>query len=192
VKGFILTRVTPKLYKAGEVCELLQVQPYVLRSWEKEFPGIGLQGKSPDSPRLYRQSDVDHVQRIKQLVFVEGLTVSGARRRLEAAAPVSSAVSRSEAAEVLDALGAEVRARITVVREGLRELQSLLSDAAGSSNGHRVPREAKRPATAKRKTPAPANKIAKRSAAHKAAAPAVRKIAVPTARKKTPAKRRRP
>jgi hypothetical protein len=34
----------PKLYKAGEVCELLQVQLYVLRSWEKEFPGIGVQG----------------------------------------------------------------------------------------------------------------------------------------------------
>ena len=73
--------MTPKVYKAGEVCELVQVQPYVLRSWEKEFPGIGIQ-KSPESPRLYRQSDLEQVQRIKQLVFGEGLTVAGARRQI--------------------------------------------------------------------------------------------------------------
>ncbi len=69
--------MTPKLFKATEVCEMTGLQPYVLRSWEKEFPGIGVQ-KSADSPRLYRQSDVDQVQRIKQLVFAEGLTLSGA------------------------------------------------------------------------------------------------------------------
>ena len=69
-------RMTPKLFRAVDVCELAQVQPYVLRSWEKEFPGIGVQ-KDDDSPRLYRQSDVDQVLRIKQLVFSEGLTLAG-------------------------------------------------------------------------------------------------------------------
>src|SRR5207342_3870564 len=105
--------MTPKLFRAVDVCEMAQLQTYVLRSWEKEFPGIGIQ-KSPESPRLYRQSDLEHVQRIKQLVFGEGLTVAGARRRLEASAPVISAASKSEAAEVLDALGADVRSRIAV------------------------------------------------------------------------------
>ena len=169
--------MTPKLYKAGDVCELLQVQPYVLRSWEKEFPGIGVQGKSPESPRLYRQSDVEHVQRIKQLVFGEGLTVAGARRKLEAMAPPSAVVSEAEAAEVLDALGANVRARIAHVRDGLRELQSLLSGTPGSSNGHvaRTP--------PKRRAPASRGKVVKRGAARKAAAPATRK--------KASAKRRR-
>lgn len=126
--------MTPKLYKAGEVCELVQVQPYVLRSWEKEFPGIGIQ-KSLESPRLYRQSDLEHVQRIKQLVFGEGLTVAGARRRLEESMPAISGVSASEAAEVLDALGEDARSRIAIVRDGLREIHSLLSGAPGSSNG---------------------------------------------------------
>jgi DNA-binding transcriptional MerR regulator len=74
--------MTPKLYKAAEVCEIAQLQPFVLRSWEKEFPGIGVQ-KSSDSPRLYRQSDVDQLLRIKQLVFGDGLTLSGARRKIE-------------------------------------------------------------------------------------------------------------
>ena len=53
--------MTPKLYKAGEVCDATGLQPYVLRSWEREFPGIGVQ-KSPDAPRLYRQSDVEQVR----------------------------------------------------------------------------------------------------------------------------------
>ena len=77
--------MTPKLFRAADVCEMAQLQPYVLRSWEKEFPGFGVQ-KSPESPRLYRQSDIEQVQKIKQLVFGEGLTLSGARRRLEQSA----------------------------------------------------------------------------------------------------------
>ena len=161
--------VTPKLYKAGDVCELLQVQPYVLRSWEKEFPGIGVQGKSPESPRLYRQSDLEHVRQIKQLVFGEGLTVAGARRRLEASMPPGAVVSEAEAAEVLDALGASVRARIANVRDTLRELQSLLSGAPGSSNGHVARRPAKRSAAAAR------GKVVKRGPARKLAAAAARK-----------------
>jgi DNA-binding transcriptional MerR regulator len=177
---FILRRVNAKLYKAVEVCELLQVQPYVLRSWEKEFPGIGVRGKSPDSPRLYRQSDVEHVQRIKQLVFGEGLTVSGARRKLEASAPPITVVSESEAAEVLDALGADVRARIASVRDGLRELQSMLSSAADPSNGHAARTRAKRPST-KRVAAASRGKSVKRPAARPAS----------SARKKASPKRRR-
>ena len=81
-------RMTPKLFKATDVCELAQLQPYVLRSWEKEFPGIGVQ--KADGQRLYRQSDVDQVLRIKQLVFTEGLTLSGARRRLDETPPVAA------------------------------------------------------------------------------------------------------
>ena len=72
--------MAPKLYRAADVCASTGLQPYVLRSWEKEFPGIGMQ-KSPDSVRLYRESDVEQVLRIKQLVFGEGLTLAGARRR---------------------------------------------------------------------------------------------------------------
>ena len=71
-----------ELFKAADVCEVVQVQPYVLRSWEAEFPQIG-QVPAGGGPRLYRRSDVELVLRIKQLVFEEGLTLSGARRRLE-------------------------------------------------------------------------------------------------------------
>jgi DNA-binding transcriptional MerR regulator len=125
--------MTPKLYKAADVCDIAQLQAYVLRSWEKEFPGIGVQ-KSADSPRLYRQSDLDQVLRIKQLVFGEGLTLSGARRRLEgeltSLAPVLA--EADDAADVLETLGNDARARIDTVREGLRLMLDALSRQPGS------------------------------------------------------------
>jgi DNA-binding transcriptional MerR regulator len=109
---------------------MAQLQPYVLRSWEKEFPGIGVQ-KSADSPRLYRQSDVDQVLRIKHLVFGEGLTLAGARRRLEDSAPAAQ-VTDDEVAEVLEALASDARTRIAHVRDGLRSILKVLSSAPGT------------------------------------------------------------
>jgi DNA-binding transcriptional MerR regulator len=125
--------VTPKLYKAGDVCDAAGLQPYVLRSWEKEFPGIGVQ-KSPETPRLYRQSDVEQVLRIKQLVFGEGLTLSGARRRIEEASPQAASAARdAEIAEALDALGADARKRIAIVRSGLKSILEVLSKDPGAT-----------------------------------------------------------
>src|SRR5512145_2824084 len=116
--------MAPKMYKAAEVCEVAQLQPFVLRSWEKEFPRIGVQ-KSADSPRLYRQSDLDQVLRIKQLVFGEGLTLAGARRRLDETA-VAARTPDDEVAEVLDALASDARTRIAHVRDGLRSILTIL------------------------------------------------------------------
>lgn len=73
-------------FKASEVCEIAQIKPYVLRSWESEFPDLGL-SKTPGGPRVYRRSDVERVLRIRELVFTEGLTLSGVRRRFESEQP---------------------------------------------------------------------------------------------------------
>ena len=121
--------MAPRLFKAADVCEMVQVQPYVLRSWEKEFPGIGLQ-RGDDSARLYRQSDIDQVLRIKQLVFGEGLTLAGARRKLEEMAPLSS--RDDDDSEVLDALKSNARTRIARVRQGLQSILTLLSSEPGT------------------------------------------------------------
>ncbi len=123
--------MTPKLFRAAEVCDIAQLQPFVLRSWEKEFPGIGVQ-KSLDSPRLYRQSDIDQVLLIKRLVFSEGLTLSGARRKLEDTAARTPAGVDHDVAEVLDALASDARTRIAYVRDGLRSILQLLSSAPGT------------------------------------------------------------
>ena len=60
------------LFKAAEVCDLVKVQPYVLRSWEAEFPELGV-AKTAGAPRVYRRTDVEQVLRIKHLLLVEGL-----------------------------------------------------------------------------------------------------------------------
>ena len=132
--------MTPKLFKAADVCDMAQLQPYVLRSWEKEFPGIGVQ-KSADSQRLYRQSDIDQVLRIKQMVFGEGLTLSGARRRLEAQLTASPppVAEGDDADEVLDTLGRDARTRIATVRNGLRSLLDRLSHRPGAVTGAPAP-----------------------------------------------------
>jgi DNA-binding transcriptional MerR regulator len=148
--------VTPKLFRAQDVCDLAQVQPYVLRSWEKEFPGIGVQ-KSDDSPRLYRQADVDQVLLIKRLVFNEGLTLAGARRRLEESAPRTAAEVDSEVAEVLDALASDARTRIAYVRDGLRSILTLLSNAPGTVVVVDEERGGRNGAAASRSRPSPAS-----------------------------------
>ena len=121
----------PKMYKAAEVCEVAQLQPFVLRSWEKEFPRIGVQ-KSADSPRLYRQSDLDQVIRIKKLVFEEGLTLSGARHRLGDEEQQSTSATDEEVEEVLEALASDARIRVARVRDGLRSILKVLSSAPGT------------------------------------------------------------
>ena len=120
-----------ELFKAADVCELTQLQPYVLRSWEAEFPSLG-QPASGSSGRLYRRSDVEFVLRIKHLVFVEGLTLAGARRRLEEEEQEPTA---SVAAAAVDhVLSDMARTKLREVRTGLEAILQILSrDAAARS-----------------------------------------------------------
>jgi DNA-binding transcriptional MerR regulator len=119
-----------ELFKAAEVCEVVQLQPYVLRSWEAEFPQIG-QVPAGGGPRLYRRSDVDLVLRIKQLVFDEGLTLSGARKRLDEDGGKGKDKNNGAGAHMEDLLGDRVRDRLRNVRTGLQSILKLLSkDAA--------------------------------------------------------------
>jgi DNA-binding transcriptional MerR regulator len=95
-------------FKAGEVCEIAQIQPYVLRSWESEFPELGL-SKTPGGPRVYRRGDVERVLRIRDLVFTEGLTLSGVRRRFEAEQPPPQDDLFSLVAEIQAAQAAQAK-----------------------------------------------------------------------------------
>jgi DNA-binding transcriptional MerR regulator len=96
------------LFKAAEVCDLLQVQPYVLRSWEAEFPGLGI-SKTAGAPRVYRRADVEQVMRIKHMLLVDGLTLAGARRKLE---EDTSPVGADEPA-INELVGRNARERLT-------------------------------------------------------------------------------
>lgn len=116
-------------FKASEVCELAQIPPYVLKSWEKEFPGLGVVAK-PGGPRVYRRADVEQVLRIKHLLFAEGLTLAGARRRLEGEAP-------AEEEPLLPELGApvaeEVREKVAKLKQEMRSLLDFLAQPGSSA-----------------------------------------------------------
>lgn len=111
------------LFRQPEVCEIAKVQPYVLRSWEAEFPDLGV-AKTEGGPRVYRRHDVERVLRLKHLLYVEGLTLAGARRKLseERAEPPPD-----DAIVVSELLGADARERILLVKRGLRELSMMLA-----------------------------------------------------------------
>src|SRR5215204_5186795 len=76
--------IPEKIYfKIGEVCDLLGVQPHVLRYWETEFPMLSPQ-KNKSGQRSYRRRDVEIAVRIKQLLYNEMFTIAGARKKLQA------------------------------------------------------------------------------------------------------------
>jgi len=68
-------------YKVGEVCQITDTQPYVLRFWESEFPQLAPK-KSRTGQRLYRRKDVDLVLQIKKLLYEDGFTIAAARKKL--------------------------------------------------------------------------------------------------------------
>ena len=113
------------LFKAAEVCDLVKVQPYVLRTWEAEFPALGV-AKASGGPRVYRRADVERVARIKDLLLVEGLTLAGARRRLE-----EEGTPFGAEAPLDELIGQNARERLTAVKRGLHSILELLSGVNG-------------------------------------------------------------
>jgi DNA-binding transcriptional MerR regulator len=122
------------VFRAQEVCDLAQVQPYVLRSWEAEFPDLGV-AKTPASPRIYRRSDVELVLRLKHLLFVDGLTLAGARRQLgDTVLALGDGVSDADVAALIDD---ETRQHLRDVRRGLQWILGVL-DGNGITPDDRV------------------------------------------------------
>lgn len=114
------------LFRQPEVCEIAQLQSYVLRSWEAEFPDLGV-AKTQGGPRVYRRNDVERVLRIKHLLFVEGLTLAGARRRMQE----EQGKVETDATALDTLLTRDARERLGHVRQSLRELAAMLAQHPG-------------------------------------------------------------
>jgi DNA-binding transcriptional MerR regulator len=156
------------VFRAQEVCEIAEVQPYVLRSWEAEFPELGV-SKSPSSPRVYRKKDVELVLRIKHMLFTDGLTLAGARKQLTGEGVQSSdeIVTDADVAAMIDDT---TRQHLRDVKRGLQWILGVLS-GKGITPEDRVLRAAPvRAVATSRHAPS-----AKRSAAPKASAKKKRK-----------------
>src|SRR5262245_11738804 len=104
-----------RYFTIGEVSELCGVKPHVLRYWEQEFTQLK-PVKRRGNRRYYQHHEVLLIRRIRQLLYEEGFTISGARHRLDqpaepaaksgsgSAAKVTASTLRKEIKGVLDSL----------------------------------------------------------------------------------------
>jgi DNA-binding transcriptional MerR regulator len=114
------TLIPDKLYfRIGEVATLCRLPAYVLRFWESEFPQLR-PVKSSTGQRMYRKRDVESVLRIKQLLYQQGFTISGARQQLRAE-------TKSDKTQAAIPFPTHAAPEIQHIRQGLREILDLLS-----------------------------------------------------------------
>jgi DNA-binding transcriptional MerR regulator len=106
-------------FKIGEVCEITDTQPYVLRYWESEFPALA-PAKNSSGQRIYRRRDIETILRIKELLYEEGFTIAGAKKRLETELTGKGDTPSSDPA------AEERRKALREVREQLKEILTLL------------------------------------------------------------------
>lgn len=131
------SRIPEKLFfRIGEVCDLIKVQPHVLRYWETEFPMLAPQ-KNRAGQRVYRRKDVEMVLRIRDLLYEEKFTIAGAKKRLleemrggAARARLGEEVAAEEKPDPPIAAGAATASQATPpqIRRLLRMLKSDLED----------------------------------------------------------------
>ena len=141
------------LFRQPEVCEIASIQPYMLRSWEAEFPDLGV-SKTQGGPRVYRRADVERVLRLKHLLFVEGLTLAGARRRMLEEQPAGAKADEPSMADLAELFGSDARERILQVKQGLRALAVMLSRGPGQISAEELFELAPAPALAQKRAKA--------------------------------------
>lgn len=85
-------------YRIGEVAGLVGVEPHVLRYWEREFRSIR-PTKSAKGQRVYSRKDVENLLRVRDLLYRDGFTIAGAKKRMQGGEPEPEADVELEAAE---------------------------------------------------------------------------------------------
>ena len=107
-----LTSIPPKRYfTIGEVAELCAVKPHVLRYWEQEFSQLK-PVKRRGNRRYYQHHEVLLIRRIRQLLYEEGFTISGARNKLDVPEENKSTANTGKTVSP-----AEVREELIAIRD---------------------------------------------------------------------------
>ena len=142
-------------YKSSEVCSIAGVQPYILRSWEAEFPTLA-KARTKTGVRVYRLADVEFVLQIKSLVFTDGLTLGAARRRLDTAQGAQSADPELEGFDDAgEPVQPEIKERLESLKKGLQGILDLLAGNEASSEAKVAPAPPPAPSESAEITAAP-------------------------------------
>jgi DNA-binding transcriptional MerR regulator len=105
-------------FSISEVARLTKLEAYVLRFWEKEFPMLKPR-KNRGGNRIYQRSDIEMINRIKQLLYKENYTIEGARNRLK---EIKSTPQRKELVE-----SARYRMIVSEIRKDIEDLLKLFA-----------------------------------------------------------------
>ncbi len=97
-----------RYFTIGEVSDLCGVKPHVLRYWEQEFPQLK-PVKRRGNRRYYQRHDVILIRQIRELLYIDGFTISGARNKLSADHAIDGEMDRAQ-----------------IVKSLIKELESLL------------------------------------------------------------------
>ncbi len=105
-----------RYFTIGEVSELCGVKPHVLRYWEQEFTQLK-PVKRRGNRRYYQHHEVLLVRRIRDLLYREGFTISGARNRLDGFDPKEAGIAPATNADSLssEALREEIQGIIDLL-----------------------------------------------------------------------------
>jgi DNA-binding transcriptional MerR regulator len=114
--------LTKRYFRIGEVARIVGVEAHVLRYWEREFRQIRPE-KSQRGQRVYSRADVGKLQSIRELLYTQGFTIAGAKKRLAAPSEEPVPTTESEPDAVAPSLKTSVNAGESVsVRPALLEV----------------------------------------------------------------------
>jgi DNA-binding transcriptional MerR regulator len=114
-------------YRIGEVCEILGVEAHVLRYWESEFSRLS-PPKNKAGQRTYRPKDIELLLEIRKLLYEEGFTIAGARKKLtEGGEPSPPVPARPAPTKRQGAASQASRSSAHRINQVRRELESILT-----------------------------------------------------------------
>ena len=106
-----------EFFSIGEVCELTDLKPHVLRYWETQFKVLS-PAKNRSGNRVYARREVELILFVKQLLYTDKYTIDGARQQLDAqrkSGALRSAARASLGREVVDGIERELRGIVDVL-----------------------------------------------------------------------------
>ena len=111
-----------EFFSIGEVCELTDLKPHVLRYWESQFRFLN-PAKNRSGNRVYQRREVELIMLVKHLLYTEKYTIDGARQKVEEqrkGGALRSAARSALTVETLEALEADLRALMRVLAPDTR------------------------------------------------------------------------
>ncbi len=107
---------TKLFYRLDEVSRIAKLEPEVIEKWEREFPFLHA-GQTGSGQKIFRQRDLDIILRLKELIVQEGLTLAGAKRKIE---------TEFERSPVEPLHPDRLKKALVEVRDSLQDIASLL------------------------------------------------------------------